>query len=208
MRIGNKLLLLCGIIGPAFYWVLLTALGMIWTGYDPVSQSMSEIGAVDSPFKNAMNYAGFSLLGVFIILFSIGFVSCFHRSATIIISFALLLIGGVFMFLVGFFPCDAGCVDVTRTSELHSITSTIPAICLPLAAMLSAAAISMRWGNRFGTLLFFAGFLSMASGPLMFVPFFEDKIGLIQRLGIGFSLLWMMTVSAKALSRGDSDNTL
>lgn len=51
----KKLFILIGIIGPIFYFVLLTILGLLSKGYDPISTGMSEIGAVDSPFKNLMN---------------------------------------------------------------------------------------------------------------------------------------------------------
>lgn len=47
---------------------------------------------------------------------------------------ALLVIAGAGMVVVGFFPCDAGCVDVTRTGALHSIFSAPAAIGLPVAA--------------------------------------------------------------------------
>ena len=56
-----------GIVGPVFYLLLLTILGLLWTGYDPIVQSMSEIGGVMSPYKNIMNYLGFSLLGICIV---------------------------------------------------------------------------------------------------------------------------------------------
>lgn len=59
-----NLLIISGIIGPIFFFTLLTILGLIWNGYNPISTGMSEIGAIDSPFKNLMNYLGFSLLGI------------------------------------------------------------------------------------------------------------------------------------------------
>ena len=68
-----KLFIIAGIIGPILYFLLLTILGLMWQDYNPITTGMSEIGAVDSPFKNIINYFGFSLLGIFIILFSIGF---------------------------------------------------------------------------------------------------------------------------------------
>ncbi|MFX1425346.1 MAG: hypothetical protein ACFFBE_02760 [Promethearchaeota archaeon] len=68
-----KFIMLSGLIGPILFFAVLTTLGIMWEGYDPISTGMSEIGAVDSPFKVMMNYLGFSLLGIFIIIFSIGF---------------------------------------------------------------------------------------------------------------------------------------
>ncbi len=149
-----KLLISAGIIGPIFYFILLSILGIMWDGYNPISTGMSEIGAVDSPFKNIMNYLGFSLLGLFIISFSFGFRLYFKQNLQLTISFIFLLSGGIFMFLVGFLPCDSRCIDVTLRGRLHSWTSTIPALLIPLAAMLSAYPISKKWGKKWGYISF------------------------------------------------------
>ena len=192
-----NLLILAGVIGPIFYFVLLTILGIMWNGYNPISTGMSEIGAIDSPFKNIMNYFGFSLLGLSIVAFSFGFKSYFKNNLQLKIAFILLLLGGIFMFLVGFFPCDSMCIDVSLTGKLHSITSTIPALLIPLAAMFSAYPITKMWGKKWGYISFYLGILSMASGPIMFVESLDFFSGLIQRFGIGFSLLWIMLISFK-----------
>ena len=63
-----RILIFAGVVGPVFYFSLLIILGVMWEGYDPIVQSMSEIGGVMSPYKNIMNYLGFSLLGIFIVL--------------------------------------------------------------------------------------------------------------------------------------------
>jgi len=163
---------------------------------------MSEIGAVDSPFKDVMNYLGFSLLGFFIVIYGIGFRAYFEKNIQLTIAFIVLLIGGIFMFSVGFFPCDPQCIDVTLTGKLHSITSTIPAILIPIAAMVSAYPISKTWGKTWGFASFFLGTLSMASGPIMFIEGLNIYSGLIQRLGIGSSLIWIFIVSLKIYKEG------
>lgn len=52
------------------------------------------------------------------------------------------------MVVVGFLPCDAGCVDVTATGWLHGAFSALGAIGLPLAMMISARVF--RVDGRFG----------------------------------------------------------
>lgn len=196
---SNKILFIVGIIGPVFYFLLLTTLGLMWKGYNPTLQSMSEIGSVISPYKDIMNYFGFSLLGVFISFFGVGLLKEFGRGVLQYLTFFLVLIAGVFMFAVGFFPCDAGCVDVTKTGEMHSLTSTVPSITLPLAAIIMATIITKKWGKRWGHISFWLGILSMTSGPIMFIPQVTPYIGIVQRVGIGLSLLWMGLISAKTL---------
>lgn len=58
------------------------------------------------------------------------------------------------MIAVGFLPCDAGCVDITPIGKWHSRTSIIPAICLPLAAMISAQTLTQEWSKKWGYIAF------------------------------------------------------
>jgi len=188
-----------GIVGPLFYFFLLALLGYMWSGYNPIVQSMSEIGSVVSPYKSVMNYLGFSTLGVCISIFGIGLSKEFKRSMPGKISFLLLMVAGIAMLFVGFFPCDAGCVDVTITGTMHSLFSMLPSVALPFAAMVIANDVSKRWGMGWGIFSFWMGILSVFSGPLMFLPETSPYLGLLQRVGIGFSLVWMVTVSAKII---------
>ncbi|MFX1520836.1 MAG: DUF998 domain-containing protein [Promethearchaeota archaeon] len=45
----QKLLALCGIIGPIFYISVVIILGFLWPGYNHVSQLQSELGATGAP---------------------------------------------------------------------------------------------------------------------------------------------------------------
>lgn len=188
-----------GIVGPVFYFLLLAILGILWSGYNPILQSMSEIGSVTSPYKDIMNYLGFSLLGISISFFGVGLLKEFGRDVLQCLIFFLVLVAGVFMFAVGFFPCDAGCIDITQTGRWHSITSTVPSITLPLAAILIATIITKKWGKGWGHVSFWLGILSLASGPIMFIPQIEPYLGIVQRVGIGLSLLWMVLISFKVI---------
>lgn len=195
---SNKIFFLAGLVGPIFYFFLLTILGYLWNGYNPMLQSMSEIGSVGSPYKDLMNYLGFSSLGILITLFSIGLLREFGKGILKYMVFFMILIAGIFMFMVGFFPCDVGCIDITQTGKIHSITSTVPAIALPLAAMLLASVLTNKWGKKWGYFSFWLGILSMLSGPIMFIPTASPYLGLIQRVGMGLSLLWIFGISLKA----------
>ena len=190
-------MIIVNIISPVYYFVLLSILGLLWDGYDPISQSMSEIGAVDSPYRHIMNFLGFSLLGIAILCFGAVYSNEFDHSIGQKISFYSIMIAGLFMFAVGFLPCDAGCIDVTRIGKLHSIASVIPAVFLPFAAITSGNVVANQpnWGRKWGYLSFYMGLFSMASGPVMFLSATEPYLGVIQRLGIGLSLLWVFLMS-------------
>lgn len=189
----KKIFSYAGIIGPVFYFTILTILGLVWRGYNPITTGMSEIGAIDAPFRNIMNYFGFSLLGISIVIFSFSF--RYWKDTQSKIARIFLMIGGLFMFLVGFFPCDPNCIDVTTIGKIHSLTSTIPAIIIPISAMTFALPISKKFGKKWGYLSFYLGLFSMGAGPAMFI--FENYTGLIQRIGIGLSMLWILLIATK-----------
>lgn len=84
-------------------------------------------------------------------------------------------------------------MDVTRTGTLHSITSTPQAIALPLTAMASAFVFGSdrRFGTAWQAFSGWAGLVSLGTGPLVAAGSLAAVTGLVQRAGIGLSLLWM-----------------
>ncbi len=194
----QNILIIAGIAGPVIYFLVLFILGLLWQEYNPILQHMSELGGVGSPYKNIMNIFGFMLVGIFLMLFAFGFRSQFKKGVFREIIFLNLMISGFFMFLVGFFPCDRGCVNVTQIGKLHTITSIPQSISLPLAAIFSSFLFvqDTKW-KRWARLSFTLGILSMLTGPLMSLSAVSPVIGLVQRVGMGLSLLWVFMLSVK-----------
>lgn len=157
------------VLGPLFFFSLVTVLGVVWEGYDPIRDTQSELGAVDSPNRVLMNVAGFMGLGVWILAFSAAYYLILRPSPAKILAAGLLVIAGASMITVGFYPCDPGCVDLTPTGRLHSIFSMPGAIGLPVAAMVSGVAFRSdgRFGKAWQVLSFGLGLLTLASGPIV-----------------------------------------
>jgi len=195
----TRLCTLVGIAGPISYVVFVTLLGLAWAGYDPVRQTQSELGAVDAPHGPLMNVAGFMGLGITILAFVAAFVRIVRASPWKLLAAAALIVAGLGMVTVGFFPCDAGCLDVTRTSELHSTFSMPGAIGLPVALTLSAMAF--RRDGRFGTAWqvgsLWLGLLALSSGPIVAADLLPDAAGLLQRGAMWAPILWISAVSAR-----------
>jgi hypothetical membrane protein len=198
-----RFLLAAGLAGPPAYFVLLTVLGLLWDGYSPVRDTMSELGAAGSPYRTLMNVAGFMGLGVVVLLFGAAYFMATQRSLSSALVVACLAVAGSFMIAVGFFPCDPGCVDVTTTGKLHSLTSVPQAIALPLAAVASSSVFLRddRFGSGWALWSFWTGALALASGPVMSLETAQPVIGLLQRTGIGLSLAWVTAVSSRLLAR-------
>ena len=201
-EVGARVLASIGVVGPIFYIVFVSVLGAMREGYDLVRDTQSELGAVDSPYKSLMNVAGFMGLGVCILAFAGAYLIVLRDGRAKMLATGLLVIAGVGMIVVGFFPCDAGCVDVTSTGRLHGTFSMPGAIGLPVAAMLSA--LVFRSDGRFGTgwqvVSFWLGLLALASGPIVQAGLMEGMLGLLQRAGMWPPLLWMSAVSFRLYS--------
>ena len=76
----HKGLALGGVIGPVIYFFLMETLGRLWQGYSSIRNHMSELGGVESPYKGIMNIFGFMLVGLFILIFGVGYNNHFKKS--------------------------------------------------------------------------------------------------------------------------------
>ncbi|NWF86916.1 DUF998 domain-containing protein [Candidatus Bathyarchaeota archaeon] len=113
---------------------------------------------------------------------------------------ALIIIAGVDMVIVGFFPCDQGCVNVSSTGIAHSITATIASIATTFGMLV--VSLRLKKDSRWQSYWIFT--LTLAAGatflsPLPMFPIFSPWAGLLQRLGLGLALFWMEVISIKLL---------
>jgi uncharacterized protein DUF998 len=116
-----------------------------------------------------------------------------------VLAAGLLAFSSISLVATGFLPCDAGCVDVSTTSSLHSLTSTTSAIGLPLAAIVSTVVFRRsRWfGSGWQVFSFRAGLISLATGLIVGIGLLDATLGLAQRAAMGLGLLWLLIVSTK-----------
>lgn len=197
-RVGRAAALMA-ILGPCCYILLTIGLGLAWSSYDPVRDTQSELGAVDSPFRWVMNTAGFMGLGVCIVAFAVAY-GCLLRGGWLRrAAVGLLTLAGTGMIIVGLFPCDSGCADVTTTGRLHGLFSAPGAIGLPGAAVVSTAVLRRdgRWNTRWQVASFTIGALSLASGPLIAAEVLPQASGLLQRAGMWSALAWMVAMALR-----------
>jgi hypothetical membrane protein len=197
-KMPRSIFVYSGFIGPAIYAIVLFTLGALEPGYNLVSQSMSELGAVDASYALIMNTIGFPLLGISFILFSVGV----HRHIALgegsrFGSF-LIALSGAFLILTGIFPCDSGCIDVTIIGGTHSLFATLAALAMipvPLT-VIPRIYTDPRWKHYVWfcwLVIILTGFLSM----LYMFPEFEALNGLLQRLAIAGPLIWVEVTAYK-----------
>lgn len=186
--------MLFGAFLPAIFLVIVVILGLLFPGYSHIRDYVSELGAVDSPIQNVANYFGFLPMGILLILFAIGLYRVVGRKGIYAkIGSILLIISGILLAAVGFFPCDAGCFNFSTTGETHEFLADW-SIYIAGAALLFFAIHALR-GRTFSktwAYLFFS--VGIAAAALGFIaPEFENTVygGLVQRIAISIPLVFM-----------------
>lgn len=208
-RLIFRLLLLAGIVGPLLFAVTVLVVGSLRPEYSHVNQFMSELGEAGGHFSWLMKYFGFVLPAVFILIFVLAFRTCFPRTPMSKIGTFLLVVFAVSMFLAGVFPCDVGCSppDPTPDQKLHDFFSIL--------AFPSFTAGVFFWGlflfrdaswRRFGIYALGTAILSLVLLILMILSeASREGTGAYQRLYLGALFLWLMILSARLLTRLQSD---
>lgn len=191
----QRLLAICGIIGPILYTIVLVTLGFLQPGYNHITQTMSELGAVDAPYAIVMNTAGLSTLGLLIIAFAIALNRGISDEK---IGPTLVGASGAALVMTGIFPCDPGCVNVSIVGTLHSIFAIVAAFAMILALLPISQRLKKdkQWqGYAIYSLITLVVALSVSA--VYGFNIFEPWNGALQRASMGVLLLWMELVAIK-----------
>ena len=196
----QRLLAICGIIGPILYAIVVIILGFLQPGYSHVTQSMSELGEVGAPNAIIMNTAGFPLLGLLMIAFAFGLHRGISEGKGSKIGPALVALSGAALVITGIFTCDPGCVDVSMVGITHSVFAMISAFAMILAPLALCPRLNRDrlWqGYLYYSLatVIVAGLISAVYGFGVFEPW----TGALQRISMGVSLLWMEVMAIRLL---------
>lgn len=196
----QKLLALCGVTGPILYTTVVIILGFLWPGYNHVSQLQSELGATGAPNAIIMNVFGFLLLGILLIAFALGLYRNLNKEKGTMIGSALIVVTGVSLVAVAFFPCDPGCVNISFTGMMHGVFATSSAVSMVLATIILAQQFNddNRWKNYWLYTLATGIMTSIFGLSLLFIVI-EGWMGAIQRISMGIPLFWMEVISIRLL---------
>src|SRR3989338_9047970 len=101
----DRFLIASGFIGPAIFFLTIYILfPLMYPGYNIENQTVSELGFVKSPIQTLANTFGFSLFGIFIMLFAWGLFRSKELNLIGKIASIFIFVTGVLMYLVGVFP--------------------------------------------------------------------------------------------------------
>jgi hypothetical membrane protein len=145
----NKYLLLAGILGPIiFYLTIYLIFPLFYPGYDMLNQTISELGFYDSPIRTITNVFGFSLFGIFIMIFGYGLFRSKELDIEGKIAGVFIFISGIMLYLVGVFPGDIQ-GNLTSRGLLHIFFANYPFVPMTIA-FLTIAVGTIRQKNSNG----------------------------------------------------------
>lgn len=192
----NKILILCGTIGPVYFALSILILGSMFPGYNHMHDFISELGAIGSPVMDITNYFSFFAIGIFLFLYSIGIIRAYQGHKIGMIAGILLLIAGSIIPAIGLFPCDPACINVSETGKLHNLSATVPFFFVWAALVLIAieAWKGIIFNKKWAIVIILLTISSVSFG-IAFSEFETGYGGLLQRLAYSSALLFMLLSS-------------
>lgn len=172
-----------GLIGVGVWWVGATALGLMWSTYNAVSDPISLLAAVGSPYA-VIQQLNFYIFGASILIFTIGLFVWNNRGWRLLVGVPFLVVFGTGVIVAGFFQFDPNNLQAT-TTQYHKLASivTFPSAILAISITSWGLNHEDRWPtyrNRFVPLGI--AILAIGSFVIFMMSIMTPWEGLAQRL--------------------------
>jgi hypothetical membrane protein len=194
-------LALAGVVGPIFFAVGVTLLGLLHPGYSPVSESMSTLG-VGGPYAGLANALGL-ICGVLLLAFAIGFfllMSPILRQGWRVTCLVLLLFSGIGLAGPAIFPAAPATVTLHWTVAWFGFFAFLVA-CI----IVGSQWVRVRHWRGYGWYsLLIALMLLAIILSVRFVPGARLGVGLFERALFFVLFLWYVVIGWRLFARGGS----
>ena len=191
----DKILIACGFAGPIIFFLTVYFLfPFLYSGYDIANQTISELGGLNSPIKTLANVFGFSLFGIFIMLFSFGLFRLNEINLLGKAGVFFIFVTGILMYLTGIF--NGTLQGFTNLDLLHVVVANYQFPILAAGLVLFAFGISNNEKLKWLTPVILI--LGLATLGLAYVFFFTHGLqnrGIWQRVAIGVPYIIMMIIA-------------
>lgn len=199
-----------GMISVLFFFTHTILGSILWHGYSPIRQNISELTADGSPHAHLLRvFVG--IYEVCFLVFALGMIFTVFRKHNVYIKtgFSLLLLSALFS-IVGFntFPMTA--VFIISLQNLGHVVVTIILLCATIISVTLISAGYLKHKKRLGRLLLFTAIISALFNPIFWyaVTHGFDSTGLIERITVypfhvfTFAISWQYS---RLLLKGDKD---
>lgn len=160
---------LLGILGVLFYFLHILVGGLLYVGYNPVKQAISDLTAIGAPSELAARILS-GIYGVFIMAFSICFYIFFRRKLNRIFSLgALFLLIMNVVSAIGYtaFPLsEAGFAD-TFQDTMHLVVTVLVVVLSIVALILLAIGFIKSKRYKIWGFIAIATLILMATGSIL-----------------------------------------
>lgn len=197
----QRVLLACGILASLLYVAMNVFIPMLWPGYSPASQTISELSAIGAPTRPLWVALGV-VYTVLVVAFGVGVWTATRGNRRLRIAGALLVCGGIF----GYFwpPMHLRGAPVSLTDTLHIVWSMVALLVMLLVMGLAATTLGRNF--RLFTLATVAiwlvfGTLTSLDGPRVAVNLPTPWIGVWERINAGAYMLWLVVFAAQLIRR-------
>ncbi|NYT00478.1 MAG: DUF998 domain-containing protein [Methanocellales archaeon] len=199
-EINQRILAICGIVGPIVYTSIMIAIGLLRPGYNHLTQPMSELGEVGGPNAIIMNTAGFMLLGFFIIAFAFGLHRGMNEGEGSKVGPALIAMSGIGWIAVGLFHVDPKSAEISFTSMMHISGAMIVGLGFSIApfAIARRSRKDHRWAS-YRPYSLSTGILTAILGLVFIFAGIEEYMGALQRIVTGVPLIWIEVMAIRLL---------
>ncbi|AGK95982.1 DUF998 domain-containing protein [Clostridium pasteurianum] len=191
----KKIYSIFGMISPLFYLIHVIIGSMLWSGYNNITQPISDLTAADAPNREILSIFT-NMYGICGLIFSIGSFNYLKKlkvkiiNVSMIIFIAMVLIGVSY----GFFPEDMAGATMTFEGFMHLVITALivpTAILTPLFAGLGFRKLENF--KKFSNYSIATSVIIFVSGGMSVIAI-ANKIsifGAIERINIGSLQLWI-----------------
>lgn len=182
----NRLLLTVGIVCPLLFWTITLVCGTVHGDYNPVSGTISELGALGTRSQNL-----FSTLIILMSVLGLGFCLGLYRVCSER-KLSLLPLIPVIIFFLG----NIGVALYPQGTSMHPVAgeTTIVVALSPLLALLSWRTIVQPYLSAFAFIIFITSLALVLAGILP-DSFIQSHAGLLQRVFHAGWTCWFIILS-------------
>ena len=206
----RRALLLCGILSSLLYVGMNIFVAMQWHGYSSVSQTVSELSAIDAPTRPLWVPLGIAYT-LLVADFGVGVWQSAGRNRPLRIVGALMIASGIIG--LGWPPMHQRAVLAagggTLTDTLHLVWSGMTVLLFMLEIGFGAAALGKRF-RVYSTItmvvLVVFGALVGMNAPKVGANLPTPWIGVWERINIGAFLLWVVVLAIALLRVPQTDD--
>jgi hypothetical membrane protein len=187
-----RFFLFCGVLASIMMMVIIVVVGQITPDYNPISDTVSQLGTPDSPYAIVIN-SGYVIYGILICLAAYGLYRSISSTTTVKRLAILLGIHAIGTMLLGVFPDSLNLLPKHLTDDLlHNSISAVSYLPL-LAGILIFRRIARqeRTLRITGILGLVILIINLPMPVINMIDHLQLITGLLQRLLLGSLFFWL-----------------